>query len=93
MGDEVFPVVGDDVKRGSMLREDVYQEKYRNILGINIPMGRDEQCHFGETTDNDQDGIIALRQWEAFYEVHGKRIPWSYGNRKELKWAERLGVD
>ena len=59
-GDEMFPTVGDDVGRGSMLREEVYQEKHSKILSINIPMGCDEQCHFGEMADNDQDGVVAI---------------------------------
>ena len=59
-GDEVLPTVRDDVGRGSMLRDDVYQEKHSKILGINIPMGHNEQCHFGETADNDQDGVVAI---------------------------------
>ena len=71
MGDEVFPMVGDDVGRSSMLGGDMYQKEHSKILGINIPMGRDEQCHFGETADNDQNGVIAIQQQEAFYEVHG----------------------
>ena len=59
-GDEVFPMVRDDVGRGSMLGEDMYQEEHSKILGINILMGHDEQCHFGEMADNDQDGVVAV---------------------------------
>ena len=43
--------------------------------------------------DDDQDGVIAIQQWEAFYEVHRNRIPRSYGNREESKGTERLVMD
>ena len=42
MGDEMFPMVGDDVRRGSMFGEDMYQKEHSKILGINIPMDCDE---------------------------------------------------
>ena len=41
-GDEMFSTVGDNVQRGPMLGEDMHQKEHSEILGINIPMGRDE---------------------------------------------------
>ena len=41
-GDEMFPMVGDDVRRGPMLGEDMHQEEHSEILSIDIPMGRNE---------------------------------------------------
>ena len=69
----------------------MYQERHSKILSIDILMGMNS--HFGETTDNDQDSIVAIQQWEAFYEVHRNRIPRSYGNQEETKQAKRLMVD
>ena len=42
IGDKVFPAVGDDVRRGSMPREDVDQERHSKILSINILLGHDK---------------------------------------------------
>ena len=75
-----------------MFRENVHQEDHK-VFSINIPVGCDKQCHFGESTDDDQDSVITVQQWEAFYEVHGDRVPRSYGNQKEPEQAERLVVD
>ena len=43
--------------------------------------------------DDDQDSVVAIRQWEAFYKVHRNRIPGSYGNREESKGTKRLVMD
>ena len=41
-GDKMFPMVRDDVRRGSMFGEDMYQKEHSKILSINIPMGCNE---------------------------------------------------
>ena len=41
-GDEVFAMVGDNIRWGPMFGEDMHQKEHSEILGVNIPMGRDE---------------------------------------------------
>ena len=43
-----------------MLREDMVKIKLSEIFGLESPDSWDEDGHFGETFDDDENGIIVL---------------------------------
>jgi len=49
-------------------------------------VGRDKDSLFGESVDDDKDGMSS-RGWELFYEIHGYGVPGAFGNRKGFEEA------
>ena len=41
----MLPMIGVDVRRVPVLREDMHQEDHGEVLGVNALVGRNEQSH------------------------------------------------
>ena len=73
-----------------MLGEDVFEEKDGESFGGDGSGSLNEESHFGETVDDDKNGVKTVGKWELVDEVHGERGPGSIRDGERLEVAISL---
>ena len=76
-----------------MLREDVSDEVLGQFLCGVGSVGRDEDCLFRESTDDNEDRVKGRGEGEGFDMIHGNRRPRSLAYGQRLKESVRFVSD
>ena len=72
---ELRPAVGDYGVREAVEAEDVHHDHVPLFGGVDGGTAGDEVARFGEPVDDDPDGVVTLRPWQAGGKALGDVLP------------------
>ena len=91
VGREQLIAVGHNVGGKAVEAMHILEEELGNVGSVGCGLGRGEMGHFGEAIDGDKDGImVGRRRWQSDNEIHGDRLPWTFGHRERHQMAMGL---
>ncbi|EJF57825.1 hypothetical protein DICSQDRAFT_68403 [Dichomitus squalens LYAD-421 SS1] len=89
VGHEFQATVGGDVRRNSVLGDDVLEEQFCELWGVERIVCQNEDGLFGELVDDNQNVCETIGVWQLLDEVHGDGVSRALRNRKLLECSVR----